>query len=330
MTITISQQDYWDLIRETKETESSFFNQARIDETIETIWKYPPRLGKGLVRDVQLREGLILTIADYQIYEDIITFSFDREHPLEYKFDLAEVSQSLADTIPYNLCGSGLALKEKCQEYANQPILSVSVHIEPEVFQSFAGQSGQHLPSVFGHLVGNPNHQYYLRPGRATPAMKVALEQILQCLYQGMTRRMFLDSKVMEIMALILEDEMEAQETKPLIFPLKSDDVERLYYAREILHNNFDNPPSIAQLARQVGLNECTLKQGFRACFNTTVFGYLRRYRMEQAKILLMQGRMNVYEAAQTVGYASQSSFARVFRKTFGISPKAFSIQYRE
>lgn len=134
----------------------------------------------------------------------------------------------------------------------------------------------------------------------------------------------------MELMALILEDEIEAQEGKQTDFQLKPDDIERVHYAKEILHANFDNPPSTAQLARQVGLNECTLKRGFRACFNTSIFGYLRQYRMEQAKILLMEGRMNVHQAAQAVGYASQSSFASVFRKTFGVNPKVFSTQHQQ
>jgi AraC-like DNA-binding protein len=61
--------------------------------------------------------------------------------------------------------------------------------------------------------------------------------------------------------------------------------------------------------------------------FGTTVFGYLRQCRMEQARLLLLEGRMNVREAAQAVGYASQSRFAAVFRKTFGVNPKTFSTQ---
>ena len=330
MTIILSQRDHWELVQQTTQTESSFSSSAQEDGNTDIIWKYPSRLGQGFVRDVQFREGLCLQLTDYQVREDIIISASDRKHPLQYCFNLAEGSQTSADAIPYNLCGSGIAPRNLCKKYAEQRIQQVNVHITPEIFQSFAGQPTENLPSTLQRLVGNPDQKFYRRLGRATPAMRVVLQQILQCPYQGVTQRMFLESKVMELMALIVEDEIEAQGGKQTAFQLKPDDVERVHYAKEILHANFDNPPSTAQLARQVGLNECTLKRGFRACFNTSIFGYLRQYRLEQAKILLMQGQMNVHEAAQAVGYASQSSFAALFRKTFGVSPKAFLNQHRQ
>jgi len=324
MTITLSQENYWELVQQTQKTASSFFPSTQECGNSDITWQYPSQLGQGFVRNVQLREGLHLHLADYQPHEDIITFSSDREHPLEYTFHLAESSQTSAEAMPYDFFGSGIAPGERHQKYAKQRMQWVSVHIDPEIFQSFVGQPNEFLPPALQHLVGDRDREFYTRLGRATPAMRVALQQIWQCPYQGVAKRMFLDSKVMELMALIVEDEIEAQQGKQPVSTLNRDDVERIHYAKEILQANFDEPPSIAQLARLVGLNECTLKRGFRACFNTTVFGYLRQYRMEQAKVLLMQGRMNVHQAAQAVGYASQSRFASVFRKTFGVNPKVF------
>lgn len=46
------------------------------------------------MRDINLREGLELTIADYEVKDDIITSSSDQEHPLEYTFNLADSSLS--------------------------------------------------------------------------------------------------------------------------------------------------------------------------------------------------------------------------------------------
>ncbi|MDF5721948.1 MAG: AraC family transcriptional regulator, partial [Rhizonema sp. PD37] len=95
-------------------------------------------------------------------------------------------------------------------------------------------------------------------------------------------------------------------------------------YAREILLKNLDNPPSLIQLARQVGLNDRKLKLGFRYCFGTTVFGYLHDYRMELAHKLLIEKNMNVTQVARKVGYASLSSFHHAFRKKFAVNPKSF------
>jgi AraC-like DNA-binding protein len=218
-----------------------------------------------------------------------------------------------------------MALGERGYQSAYQPTQWVSVHIEPTVFESFAGTPNVPIPPALRHLIRDANQEYYARQGEATPAMQVILQQILQCPYQNFTKRFFLECKAWELLALILEQELESLEGKPLVTKLKSDDVDRLYQAKALLVKQLDHPPSLMQLARQVGLNECTLKQGFRQMFNTTVFGYLRQCRMERAQLLLMQGQMSVYEAAQAVGYASQCRFANAFRKTFGVNPKAFS-----
>lgn len=45
---------------------------------------------------------------------------------------------------------------------------------------------------------------------------------------------------------------------------LKAEDVERIYYAKEVLLTRLDNPPSLIELARLTGINDCKLKAGVR------------------------------------------------------------------
>ena len=91
---------------------------------------------------------------------------------------------------------------------------------------------------------------------------------------------MYLESKVWELMALqlaqITEDSDQVRK-----YSIKLGDRERLYQARKIISDRLNNPPCLKDLAKQVGLNECTLKRGFRQLFGTTVFGYLYQQRME-------------------------------------------------
>ncbi|WP_238393438.1 helix-turn-helix transcriptional regulator [Myxacorys almedinensis] len=89
------------------------------------------------------------------------------------------------------------------------------------------------------------------------------------------------------------------------------------------------NPPSLLALARQVGLNDCKLKQGFQQVFHTTAFGYLRHYRMERARQLLMDSEVSIEQVAKMVGYSDRSRFAAAFRKEFGVNPKTYQLQWR-
>lgn len=82
--------------------------------------------------------------------------------------------------------------------------------------------------------------------------------------------------------------------------------------------------PGLLEQMNQAGTNDYKLKIGFRQVFGTTVFGYLRNQRMEQARQLLLEKQMNVSEVAQTVGYTSFSRFSTAFKHYFGITPKAY------
>ena len=86
---------------------------------------------------------------------------------------------------------------------------------------------------------------------------------------------------------------------------------------------NLENPPSLLALAKQAGINSLKLKQGSRQIFNTTVFGYLHAYRMEEARRSLELGGLTVIQMAPEVEYDHRGKSAAAFKKKFGISPKA-------
>ena len=78
------------------------------------------------------------------------------------------------------------------------------------------------------------------------------------------------------------------------------------------------------QLSRMVGLNDCTLKKGFREVFDTTAFGYLYNYRLETARNLLETRNAKVTDVVRMVGFKDRSYFAAAFRKKFGVNPSIY------
>jgi AraC-like DNA-binding protein len=331
MTITISQQAYWDLFVEIPETERKCDRLSTIIgeqwEMFDSILQFPSELGTGFYGEVQLREGLSLAIIETQLYDDLILHLPEREHPLEYTFYISNPRQNNHSSVhggKNTLWGSGLAPKEKFKSFQAENKIEINVHIHPEIFCLFMGKEQQEIPPELTHLVRKTDEEYYSRSSNTTSAMEVVLQQILNCPYQGMMKRMYLESKVLELMVLLVEQDVAAHQAKHNSFPLKAEDVQRIHSAKEILLQNLDNPPSLIELSRQVGLNDCTLKRGFRLVFGTTVFGYLHHHRLEQARKLLVAGETSISQAARSVGFASRSYFATAFRKKFGINPKEF------
>jgi AraC-like DNA-binding protein len=337
MAIAISQSDYWELLEgvepTVKPTVEPTEATVQTDHRFETIWTYPKRLGQGYRHEIQLREGLELAIVHYQLHDAMAMQLPEREHPLEYDFYLAGGFTSpsgCTSTGQYSLCGSGLAPVEIAEWSAHEQ-MGINVHIEPELFVAWLNQSVDTLTPELQHLIKPMLQTYYVGSGDITTTMQMALQQILHCPFHGLTKQLYLESKVWELMALLIEQELNRQGSKSTqgIPALKPEDVDRIHQARAILSQRFDHPPSLMELARLVGLNDCTLKRGFRQVFGTTAFGYLHDYRLEQARQLLEEQQLNVSEIAQAIGFANRSYFAAAFRKKFGVSPKEYLSRHR-
>lgn len=101
-----------------------------------------------------------------------------------------------------------------------------------------------------------------------------------------MVKRIYLESKILELIALRLQQDIEGEATRESNHPIKKDVIEKIYYAKEILEYRLDNPPSVLELAQLVELNHHQLKQGFHQVLGKTVFGYLHQFRMQQARLL--------------------------------------------
>ena len=97
-------------------------------------------------------------------------------------------------------------------------------------------------------------------------------------------KRMYLESKALELVSLVLAQESEIQKGERAIKSLNAGILERIHYARTLLLQNLNQPSSLPDLAKQAQLNEYTLERVFRQVFGTTVFAYLHKYRLEQAE----------------------------------------------
>ena len=328
MTITLTQHHYWELVQQTREIDAASGqpNHSHPDKH-DITWKYPKPLGEGYYRIIHLRKGLVIGIADYQTHDDLTILNPEREHPLEIAYILAGTlscdSRSFTSG-QHSFCGSGMAPKEVCKKPSHQRIVEVDFHLAPSLLWQWISGAPDHLPAEFSHLSKPSDQTYYTQTSTTTTAMHRAVQDILQCPFQGLTQRMYLEGKVWELMALQLAQTLEMPQPNQGPKPLKSEDIERIHYAKEVLTSRLTNPPSLIELARLVGINDCKLKAGFRQVFGTTVFGYLQDCRMEQSRRLLAASEMSVAEAAQAVGYANRSHFAIAFRKKFGVNPSVY------
>ena len=91
--------------------------------------------------------------------------------------------------------------------------------------------------------------------------------------------------------------------------------------ARHHLDSQLDNPPSSLELAQELGIGQTTLRRLFKAEFGMTMLDYLRDRRLETARVLLREGRLQVAQVAWRVGYGCPTNFAHAYKAHFGYPP---------
>jgi AraC family transcriptional activator of mtrCDE len=81
---------------------------------------------------------------------------------------------------------------------------------------------------------------------------------------------------------------------------------------------------TVETLAQSAGMSRTGFAVLFQKKMSMTPMLYVTRWRMEIAKRLLSQSRNSLTDAAEGAGYASDSAFARVFKKEMGFIPAGF------
>jgi AraC family transcriptional regulator len=91
--------------------------------------------------------------------------------------------------------------------------------------------------------------------------------------------------------------------------------------AIERLRSDSDADVSLAALASDSGLSRFHFCRAFRESTGLSPHNWLRRYRLEQAMIMLRDPNNSVAQIAAALGYSSQTAFGAAFRKLTGDTP---------
>jgi AraC-like DNA-binding protein len=196
-----------------------------------------------------------------------------------------------------------------------------SIQISQDLLNTYLGGRFQKVPYELQAILVGCNTIDFHHSGPLSPVMDATIHQLLSCPYSGALRLVYQENKAIELIAHKMAQIESASKAAAEIIKIGKDDIRKVRHAKDILMKNIENPPRLADLARAVGTCHTQLNRVFRRVYGTSVFGYLRKIRLEEARQHLEKGSMNVTEAAIAVGYNSISSFSRAFSDHFGTSP---------
>lgn len=94
--------------------------------------------------------------------------------------------------------------------------------------------------------------------------------------------------------------------------------------ALSIMHRAPEKSWSVATLAREVGMSRSSFAARFQDVVGQAPLEYLTQWRMYQAAGRLVEGKVALPALASAVGYRSEVSFSKAFKRWAGRSPAAY------
>lgn len=196
----------------------------------------------------------------------------------------------------------------------------ITVEISPAYLrQKFAAMPDSLKPEI-RRFIEQPDHFEPWIEVLQLPSAFLALRlQLLEPPVGSAAHDLWYQGKILEILAqtIFLPDK-----TVELFchrhLRINKERIERIKY---ILERDLVNPPSLAMLANEVECNPFYLSRLFTQEVGASIPKYLRLKRIERAGEILIEGKMNVTDAAMAVGYSSLSAFYRAFAEIKGVLP---------
>jgi len=135
--------------------------------------------------------------------------------------------------------------------------------------------------------------------------------------------RPFLQAKTVELMCLALRNMLD-QESQRQRARISEKEKGAMDLAGTLLQKHWKNPPTQDELVKTLGVGRTQLVKCFKLVYGYSITDYVLNIRMQHAQQLLTDGKLNVTQVAMEVGYEHSSNFVSIFKRQFGITPKAF------
>lgn len=147
-------------------------------------------------------------------------------------------------------------------------------------------------------------------------------EGMQQKLEEQLGKRMIEATGITELKKLLVQHICENMEQ--LIGDSKSNLSPAIRTAKIFIANNYKQDIGLGDVARVVNLSSVYFSGLFKKEMGENFVDYLNRVRIDAAKVLLKDVRNNIGEIAEQCGFSDTRYFAKIFKRSVGITPSDY------
>ena len=103
----------------------------------------------------------------------------------------------------------------------------------------------------------------------------------------------------------------------------------RIVAAITFMRAELENPIKVQDMANHVSMSLSAFAHLFKSTTGSAPYQYLKRLRLDRARVLLLEEHLTVSQACHTVGYGSVSHFITEFKRTYGETPRSYANRLR-
>lgn len=203
---------------------------------------------------------------------------------------------------------------------AGKPVRFTKVILLPEYFHKYFrlyyGQKDKPFFPLKNYITKHPN----------LPELNFIFQQIRNCEAEGTILKIYLESKVMELLSLVIQGTEKEEKHIPVKLDYK--DIRSLKKTVTFMKNDLSAYPTGKELAKLAGMSPTRYQLAFRKYYGTTPYEYLKEMRLNQALLLLKNSDYKISTIAAKVGYHNSGHFARLFKEAYGLEPKTYKKLY--
>ncbi|WP_461789463.1 helix-turn-helix transcriptional regulator [Pedobacter sp.] len=192
----------------------------------------------------------------------------------------------------------------------------VHIDLKPDYLQELATEFGMLNEFLKFSTAGNAKvvrAKHYPMDGN----IKLILMDIIGCKRKGVTRNMYLHSRIFDLLLIFSRDLLHEE-----VQVLRIDDT-LLGEVKAFLEENYHRPITICELCRRFGVNQVSLSRRFKLSFEITIHIFLMNLRMKKA-VQLLKEEISIKTIAEKVGYSETAAFSKAFKSRFNQSPSQF------
>ena len=251
------------------------------------------------------------------VNQDIIQFHFCLKGQTNFTFNEGRYTFQVQEDHSMLLYNPQKALPIDVELAPNTWMVSVLISITK--FHSLFSSDANHISFLSPE---NISRKYYDNLPFSS-SIAVVLSQILQAKVHDSMKSLYFKGKVYELLSLYF-NKSEDPSVEQCPFLVDEKNIQKIRQAKAIILERMTDPPSLEQLAVEIGLSLKKLKEGFKQLYGDTVFAYLLDHKMEEARRMLDSQKYNVNEVGLKLGYSTASHFITAFKKKYGTTPKKY------